>query len=658
MNSDILSVYQALGGEPSSQRRQGREIIVRCLSHRPDAHASLRLNRESGVWYCDPCGVGGGVLDLVMLAGAATDHSEAARWLRDRQLLAGDASSGDVVGRREWRLSDASGSYLATHHREDREGGTKVFWWSRNGSLGLGGLKAADLPLYGADVLAKSPSDGSVLVVEGEKAADALRRSGFSVVATVTGAGVTPSQASLEVLRGREIVLWPDNDDPGRKHMDRIAGRLRDIASKVRMISWGKKVGDDAADFFSSGGTTECLGGLVAQAREWRPKLASQLASAAKLIRLSEVNPEAVSWLWPGRIPFGKLTVLDGDPGLGKSTLALDLAARMTTGRELPGGAACSRGAVVLLSAEDGLADTVRPRLDAAGGDPSRFVAISTVQEPGGAETAPSLVEHVSQIEDAIRRESGRLLIVDPFMAYLGREINSYRDQDVRSVLAPLAALADRTGAAVLLVRHLRKGSRADGALYAGGGSIGISGAARSVLLVGKDPDDESRRIVAAVKSNLCPSPPSLAYRIETDGDGRPRIVWEPEPVDFTADRLLAASAEGEEERGARAEAAEWLSYYLADAPRPSAEVLREGRRAGHQEITLRRAAKGLGVQKSKDGFQGGWIWAFPVEGDQQEPKMITSRPGSSLAEPDHLRSPLDPIPHGVDDDEADEVLV
>jgi hypothetical protein len=225
-------------------------------------------------------------------------------------------------------------------------------------------------------------------------------------------------------------------------------------------------------------------------------------------------------------------------------------------------------------------------------------------------------------------------------MAYLGRETNSYRDQDMRGVLAPLAALAQRTGAAILLVRHLRKSSRVDGALYAGGGSIGIAGAARSVLLVAKDPDDDERRIVAAVKLNLCRTPPSLAYRIEQDEEGRPRVVWESGSVEMTADRLLATAADGEEGRTARAEARDFLGFILAEGPLAAGALLREAKQRGIAEKTLRRAAKELHVLIEKAGYREGWIWRLAVEDGQGASKMATFQYRPSSDPDGHLQGP------------------
>jgi hypothetical protein len=221
---------------------------------------------------------------------------------------------------------------------------------------------------------------------------------------------------------------------------------------------------------------------------------------------LSSVEPEEVSWLWPSWLALGKLALVDGDPGLGKSAMTLDLAARVSSGKVFPDGAECEPAGVVLLSAEDGLADTIRPRLDAAGADTSKVLALATVPDEDGHDRLLSIPEDLALIEKGIRRVGARLVVVDPLMAFLSGDTNSHRDQDVRRALAPLAGLAERTGAAVLVVRHLNKAA-ANNPLYRGGGSIGIIGAARMAFVVGKDPQDESRRVLASTKNNLAKPP-------------------------------------------------------------------------------------------------------------------------------------------------------
>jgi RecA-family ATPase len=338
------------------------------------------------------------------------------------------------------------------------------------------------------------------------------------------------------------------------------------------------------------------------------------LRAVGHVKRLSDVQPEPVRWLWPGRIPLGKVTADDGDPGLGKSTTMLDLAARASRGLPMPDG---SRGdlsgpaGAVILSAEDGLADTIRPRLDAAGADAARVVALTHVTDAGG-DRLPTLAD-IAVLRAAVEQAEAKLVIIDPFMAYLPGEVNSYRDQDVRRVLARLGQLAEETGAAIVIIRHLTKGGAAN-PLYRGGGSIGIIGAARSALLVAKDPDDPDgpRRILAIAKGNLAAPVPSLAYRLQAAENGSVRVVWEGETA-HTAASLLAAANETPEDRDAGSDAAGFLREALREGERPAEDVLREARKAGVAEATLKRAKKRVGVLVRKEGFgsAGRWLWSL-----------------------------------------------
>jgi hypothetical protein len=234
---------------------------------------------------------------------------------------------------------------------------------------------------------------------------------------------------------------------------------------------------------------------------------------------LSEVEPEPVEWLWPRRILRGKITVLDDDPDNGKSVLTTDLAARVTAGLDLPDGTPPEAAGAVLLSAEDGAADTIRPRFDAAGGDPTSACLL-------GYEDPFLIPGDMPELERAVRQVRAALVVIDPIMAFLSDDVNANRDQDVRRALAPLKQMAERTGAAVVLVRHLNK-TPGGNPLYRGGGSIGFIGAARSGMVVGRHPDDEELRVLAGQKSNLSLAPESLAYRIETADNGAARIVYE-----------------------------------------------------------------------------------------------------------------------------------
>jgi hypothetical protein len=335
-------------------------------------------------------------------------------------------------------------------------------------------------------------------------------------------------------------------------------------------------------------------------------------SAGAVVTCLATVAPEAVAWLWPARVARGKLTVLAGDPGLGKSFVTLDMAARTSTGRPWPDGAAAVRGVVILLSAEDGPADTIRPRVDALGGDCTRIHLVQAIRE-AGTERAVSLDRDLPALEHTIATLRPALVVIDPATAYLGAS-DSYKDADVRRLLAPLARLADKHHVAVLSVMHLTKNSQTR-ALYRTGGSIGFIAAARVALVVGQDPNDPGRRILTASKNNLAALPPALAYRITEDPPGTgARVVWDPDPVadGLDADALLAGSADDPAERR---DADGLLRELLADGEQPVTELLKAARANRVSERTLDRAKRRLGIKArhiGRPGTHGAWYWYFP----------------------------------------------
>lgn len=331
---------------------------------------------------------------------------------------------------------------------------------------------------------------------------------------------------------------------------------------------------------------------------------------------LSDVAPERVAWLWPGYLPAGKLVVIDGDPSCGKSTLTTDLAARCSTGSPWPDGTASNGPAdVLLLSAEDGLGDTIVPRLLAAGADLTRVHALLEVPQLGddGAVrlVPPSLPRDIPILRDLVVRHQVRLVVIDVLMAYLNGKVDSHRDQDVRGVLHQLAAMAETTGCTLVLIRHLNKAGGGS-PLYRGGGSIGIIGAARAAFIVGRDPDDQDRRVFAVTKLNIAIEPPTLAYRlISDDTHGCARVEWESEPVTgMTAEHLLRSPADAEE-RGERDQAAAWLADYLTEqgGEASATDVFREAARAGWSRDQIKRAKTAAGASSVKSGLRGGWVW-------------------------------------------------
>jgi hypothetical protein len=340
-------------------------------------------------------------------------------------------------------------------------------------------------------------------------------------------------------------------------------------------------------------------------------------------VRLSDVAPEPLRWLWPGRIPAGKITLLDGDPGLGKSTLLCELAARISRGEPLPGddtGPGVPRG-VLLFSAEDDPYDTIRPRIDAAGGDPKRIVSFIAV--PDGSETGrPFALPRDLPILDAlIKKVDAALVVFDQLVDYLPEGVSPQSLQRVRHAMGALRATAERTGAAIVGVRHLTKSPSAN-PLYRGLGSIGIIGAARAGLLLAPDPADPERRILAVGKRNLARPAASLAFHLEeVPGTSVARLVWDGESA-WTATELLHAQKEATGDGAARRsvvdEARAWLLEALAEGPRLTSVLREEANARGIGKKALYAARKAEGITVAKERIpHGRWVWTLtPDAGD------------------------------------------
>jgi hypothetical protein len=287
----------------------------------------------------------------------------------------------------------------------------------------------------------------------------------------------------------------------------------------------------------------------------------------------------------------------------------LDVAARLSRGALLPGEAATRKPArVLLLNAEDGQADTLRPRADAAGADVSRILVLDLVH--GGR--IPQLPDDIGRLERVISAAGEvELVVLDPINAFIPLKLDAYKDQHVRQALAPLAALAARLHIAVLLVAHLNKANDTVSALYRVSGSVGLGAAARSVLFVGPDPQDEDRRVIAQAKPQLGPPPSALAFTVRgSDADKDVGVVEWLGDVEVEADELVARP-DGAKRASRVEQAMEWLSMFLSGGALPAKDVCDAGRLLHFGEKTLRKAHDQLGGKRVKEG-QGGWVWQPP----------------------------------------------
>lgn len=375
----------------------------------------------------------------------------------------------------------------------------------------------------------------------------------------------------------------------------------------VKFLNWpekyrGTKIG--VGDVLAAGDAT------IEEVHGWG-KDAPDLDALPEGISMADIEPEAVTWLWERRIPSGKVTILDGDPGQGKSLILYDICARITSGQDLPDGEPVERGAVIIVSAEDGAADTIRPRFDAAGGDPTRARII-------GSEKPFIIPDNLDRLERAIKQTGAVFVVIDPVMSFLSDDINSNRDQDVRQALQPLVDIAARTGAAVVICRHLNKSSGGS-ALYRGQGSIGFIGIVRSGLMIGDHPDRDDVHVLAGQKSNLSRPPESIAYRITNAGPGDETAIIEYLGKTEVTAQQMNTTPDDEGERDRLAEAKEFLRNVLRVGPVHSKQVAAEAKDADISWRTVERAKGQLKVQSYRDGESGRWMWTLDKPAEEAD---------------------------------------
>lgn len=362
------------------------------------------------------------------------------------------------------------------------------------------------------------------------------------------------------------------------------------------------------------------------------------------LVFMSDVPRREVNWLWLKWIPFGKVTLLAGDVDLGKTTLLMDLAARMSVAGKLPDGRTAPRGNTLILTAEDSLEDTIGPRLDAHGADSTRVVAVH-LDELFGKGRSISLSRDMPALNEAVERVGARLLIIDTLDDFTAR-VDSYKSPEVRQMLHPLGALARETGCAVVCVMHINKNSAETNPRNRVMGSKGYIAYSRSALLVAEDRADRDRRYLVRIKGNLSARPEPLAFHFEGN-----RLTWDG-TADVDPEELLAPVTES---RASVADAVGFLEDLLADGPQPVAEIRSEAKAANISWRTVERAKAILGIS-IKNGCVvkepgKGWTWRLPDSAGGKTANVSTGVGGlenaSAGASWDTNSRDTDPVPVG-----------
>lgn len=344
---------------------------------------------------------------------------------------------------------------------------------------------------------------------------------------------------------------------------------------------------------------------------EYRSEHKSELADRHST-SLSSITPKKVEWLWLNRFPLGKLSIISGDPGLGKSILTSYLAAQVTQGKPFPDelcpyGQTKEKGSVIMLSAEDDISDTLVPRLKAAGADLDKVRAMDTVIHEGKKHRGLDITKDILRIEEVIEGfQDCKLITIDPISSFLGR-VDSNSNSEVRGALAPLTDLAQKHGIAVVCISHLNKG--AGKAMYRTMGSLAFVAAARTAFAIAKDENDDDLRYFCEIKNNLAKNCSALSYEVAYSQDHHaPYLIWDKTPVNKTTEEIMSQGSPSDLRN--KEIMRNVITKFLKSGPKTADEVREEFEKHNLSLDSLRRHKKEFGVESYRPrGGHGSWYW-------------------------------------------------
>ena len=612
------------------------------------------INTEKQLWNCRGCGKGGDVIDLVQ-------HIDASDFTAACTMLAGErpqakpngngkdhaAAEPEKIATAKFRYDDEAGNLLfaslAPNIRTPTAALSPKTASARRHSTSAGPIPTGQASGSGMSTACRSPeavgNGHFVVIVEGEAKVDLLRSWNVPATCNAGGAGKWKPEHSA-FLQGADVVILPDNDQPGRKHRDVVGASLQGIAASIRVLDLPNLPPKaDVKDWATAGGTVEQFHDLIERkAKPWAPhsatseagpKAKQQEENAPAVLtsaRASSFEMTGIEWLWPDRFAIGKVGLIAGLPDEGKGQVLSDMAARITCGEKWPcDEGAAPQGNVLLLTAEDDISDTVVPRLAAAGANLDRVEIIKMVRL-GDRERMFSLVTDLDLLRQKIIEVGDvRLIQIDPISAYLGvGKIDSFRGTDVRGVLTPLVDLAIELRVAIIAVMHFNKKVDVTNALLRISDSLAFAAVARHVYGVIDDAEHE-RKLFVRAKNNVAISArnKTLAFRFGAHNVGTdrktgkpicaPHILWDPQHVDVTATEAMQAATDARS-AAPRDDAKKFLRDILASGPVAKADVLEAADANSISERTLRRAKTELNIVVRKEGFgtDGKWTWQLP----------------------------------------------
>ena len=473
---------------------------------------------------------------------------------------------------------------------------------------------------------------GHVVILEGLEDALSLRSEypySWFLVAT-DKAGLKHVQGFFKSGKIKECLIIADHDTDVKPEVTgqalawQLGQTLEDMGIQVT-VKMPPKPKEDANSALQSGELREWIASLIVIPdqfridqdiiREAKDSLEYINTVGLRLIKASDVKMRPIKWLWPGVLAQGKLVIIAGDPGLGKSQVCLFISAIVSTGGEWPvSEETCNKGSVLILSAEDGAEDTIVPRLNAVSADLEHIHIVHAVKLDEKKERAFDLTKDVEQLRHTVKRiDNVRLIVVDPISAYMGKT-DSHRNAEVRAALTPAVEFAEEIGACLLCVTHLNKGGTGN-ALSRITGSIAFIAAARASFLVSRDNDDPDRRLMLPLKNNLAKDTHGFGYRIEEhnlSGIETSNVTWEKDSVDLTAEEVLSDHVGRLDNRG---NAENFLLQELAGGLKiPCKELYKRAEEMGISPKVLWTVKDKIGVQANKVDFKGGWVWHLPLE--------------------------------------------
>lgn len=620
-------------GRFESVKRQGSGFIARCPAH-DDQNPSLSIKEEKGkiLLHCH--------------AGCTTESIVSALGLSFSDLFTSEEPESKEISRPNSSLSNSPNpakrrdETVATYEYQNAEGmplyrvmrtASKQFFQERwTGSKWERGLNGVKPVLFRLPELLASPLDVPIYICEGEKDVLACVEQGLAATCNSGGAGKFKPEFA-EFFYGRRAVIVMDRDEAGRKHAQRISDFLDGIATSVQVVH--AKSGKDAHDHFAAGfSVDEFVEMSFNEVFGERSEIETQSPGGASIegrrtpqaMRLADIEPKVVDWLWDPYLPKGEPVLLAGDGGVGKTFITLSIIASVTAGIPLPWGEMPTTGNVLFVTAEDDLAKTVSPRAKAQGADMSKVFVFDLNDDQLGSNWFEAVLAEAKRI-------CAVLVVLDPMQAFVtpGADLNKL--SVARQEMGSIRRLARVTNACVLLITHFNKNTGGK-AQYRVNGSSDLVSASRSALLAGKvEVDDSEVWIVVHGKSNYAESGPTLRYEIR---DGR--LNWLGTSP-YTAQDISC----GARSPGKREEAAEFITEILSNGPVSSKRVYREGSNAGLSKRTLDRTKKLLGIIATRNENQ--WFWTLNAK---------VAKPGSEMENiegcqigPSGKVGNLDPLP-------------